>query len=543
MTTRYPRTLPGLFDRALRKYADRTAIRDGSSAFSYGELDERSAKLADALVDLGVGTADRVGVLLGNAAASPVVDVGLLRAGGTRLPLNPQHSADELRYLLDDAGAETLVCDAARLDAVAAVSKTVDALRTVVVVDADDSVPVEEGTASGSDGPDLADGVDLHRYEDLLARHDGDGDRPTPDPDDTAGHYYTGGTTGRPKGVCYSHRGLVENVGAHLLEFGFDGGDVGLLTTPLSHSAGTFCWAALLGGGTVVLRDGFDPDDAAATIERAGVTWTFLVPTMLYRLLDDDSLASVDHSSLDRIVYGAAPMRTDRLEEAIERIGPVFHQFYGQTEVPNLITTFPPREHARAAEAGDTERLRSAGTPCLRATVEVRDPETDEPLPPGEVGEVVAAAPYAFEEYYERPDATAEARRDGWVYTGDIGTMDEDGYLTLLDRSSDVIVTGGMNVYSRTVERVLREHPEVADAAVVGVPDDEWGEAVHAVVVPAGSSVEESSLRAFADERLAGYKKPKSYEVAASLPTTDLGKVDRNAIRERYWDDEDRSIH
>ncbi|WP_424004913.1 AMP-binding protein (plasmid) [Haloarcula salina] len=543
MDARYPRTLPGLFDRALRKYADRPAIRDGTRSLSYADLDERSASLADALGDLGVDTADRVGALLGNAAASPVVDIGILRAGGARLPLNPQHSTDELQYLIEDAGAATVICDAARFDAVAAVSREIDSLRTVIVVGADDAASAVEDTAVSQAGADPADGVDVHRYEELLARYDGDGDRPTPDPDGVAGHYYTGGTTGQPKGVCYSHRGLVENVGAHLLEFGFDGDDVGLLTTPLSHSAGTFCWAALLGGGTVLLRDGFDPDDAAATIERANVTWTFLVPTMLYRLLEADSLAAADLSSLDRIVYGAAPMRTDRLEAAIERIGPVFHQFYGQTEVPNLIATFPPQEHARAAEAGDTERLRSAGTSCLRATVEIRDPETDDPLPPGEVGEVVVAAPYAFEEYYERPDATAESLRDGWVYTGDVGTMDEDGYLTLLDRSSDVIVTGGMNVYSRTVERVLREYPEVTDAAVVGVPDDEWGEAVHAVVVPAGSTVDRESLREFADERLAGYKKPKSYEVAESLPTTDLGKVDRNALRDRYWEDEDRSIH
>jgi len=543
MITQYPRTLPELFDRALRKYADRSAIRDADQSRSYADLDERSAKLADALVDLGVGTADRVGVLLGNRAASPVVDIGILRAGGARLPLNPQHSTDELQYLLDDASATTVVCDAARLDAVAAVSRTVDSLRTVVVVDADTSVSVDDDTAATQDGGIPAESIDLHWYEDLLARHDGDGDRPTPSPDEVAGHYYTGGTTGRPKGVCYSHQCLVENLGAHLLEFGFDGDDVGLLTTPLSHSAGTFCWAALLGGSTVLLRDGFDPDDVTATIERADVTWTFLVPTMLYRLLDGDALAAADLSSLNRILYGAAPMRTDRLEAVIERIGPVFHQFYGQTEVPNLITTFPPKEHARAAEAGDTERLRSAGTPCLRATVEIRDPETDEALPPGEAGEVVVTAPYAFEEYYERPDATAETLRDGWVYTGDIGTMDEDGYLTLLDRSSEVIVTGGMNVYSRTVERVLREHPEVANAAVIGVPDDEWGEAVHAVVVPAGPTLDQERLHVFADERLAGYKKPKSYEVAESLPMTDLGKVDRNAIRDQYWEGEDRSIH
>ncbi|MBV0926265.1 AMP-binding protein [Halomicroarcula limicola] len=387
------------------------------------------------------------------------------------------------------------------------------------------------------------DGIDVHRYETLLDSHDGEFDRPSPSPEAIAGHFYTGGTTGEPKGVLYTHRCLVENLQAHLLEFGFAGDDVGLLTTPLSHSAGTFCLAALLGGGKVLIRDQFDPDEAAEIIEHAGVTWTFLVPTMIYRLLDADSLAAVNHSSLTRIIYGAAPMRTDRLKEGIERIGPVFHQFYGQTEVPNLITTFPPAEHAQAAEAGDLARLQSAGTPCLRATVEVRDADTDDPLPPGETGEIAVAAPYAFEEYFGRPETTAETRRDGWVYTGDIGRLDDAGYLTLVDRSSDVIVTGGMNVYGRSVEQVLREHPDVAEAIVVGVPDEEWGEAVHAVLVPAETTIDRESVETVADERLAPYKKPKSYEIIESLPTTNLGKIDRSKIRERYWDDEARSIH
>ncbi|MFB6129958.1 MAG: AMP-binding protein, partial [Salinigranum sp.] len=372
MIGRHPRTLPALFERALAKYADRPAVRDDDGALTYRELDRRSARLARALADLGVGLEDRVGVLLGNRPAGVVVDVAVMRAGGARLPLNPQLTAADLSYLLGDAGAETLVCDAERLSTVEALD--VEALGTVIVVGADDDRPL-------SDLP-----VECHRYEALLGADRPGAALPTPDAGDVAGHFYTGGTTGRPKGVRYTHECLVENLLAHHLEFGFSGSDVGLVATPLSHSGGTFCWAALLGGGTVVLQDGFDPETLAAAVERAGVTWTFLVPTMLYRLLDADAFAAVDHSSLDRVIYGAAPIRTDKLWEAIQRIGPVFHQFYGQTEVPNLITTFPPREHARALEADDDDRLASAGTPCLRATVEVRDRETGEVLPPGDVG-------------------------------------------------------------------------------------------------------------------------------------------------------------
>lgn len=539
MTRRFPRTLPALFDRALTKYADREAVRDEVQSLTYDALNARSMALANALADLGVATADRVGVLLENATTTPVVDIAILRAGGTRLPLNPQHSTEELRYMLADAGAETLVCDETRIKSVAAVVADVDALQRVVVV----------GTGDGG-VPISIDRADVYRYETLVSRYDSGADDgrdadskwAEAEPDDIAGHYYTGGTTGQPKGVCYSHRGLVQNMQAHLLEFGFDGNDVGLLTTSLSHSAGTFCWAALLGGGTVLLRDTFRPTDVAATIERAGVTWMFLVPTMLYRILDADSLESVDTSSLQRVIYGAAPIRVGRLKTAIDRVGNVFHQFYGQTEVPNLITSLPPREHLRASAEG-SDRLRSAGTPCMQVTVEIRDTKTDEVLPPGEIGEVVVAAPYVFNGYYERPETTAETLRDGWVYTGDIGRIDDDGYLTLLDRDKDVIVTGGMNVYSRAVERVLCEHPDVDTAVVVGVPDDDWGEAVHAVVVPAGSTVDTESIGAHADERLAGYKKPKSYEIVKSIPTTDLGKVDRKILKEPHWDGEDRSVH
>ncbi|MCU4802458.1 AMP-binding protein [Halobacteria archaeon HArc-gm2] len=528
MDSGYPQTLPDVFARAFRKFADRTALADGVESVTFGDLDDRSARFATALADRGVDVGDRVGVLLPNEVLFPTVDLGVIRAGATRLPVNPEHTATELTYLLEDSEARTLVCGPAQLDAVVEAARSVAALETVVVAG-------DEEVASFPDAD-----VEWHRYGEFLADVPDLTTVPTPGPDDVAGHFYTGGTTSRPKGVHYSQQCLVENLQAVVTEFGFSGTDVGLLVPPLSHSAGTFCYAALLAGGTVHLRTGFDAGSLLETVDDERVTWTFLVPTMIYRLLDATP-DGLDHPSLERIIYGAAPMRVDRLREAIERFGPVFHQFYGQTEVPNLITSFPPREHEVAFAAGDDDRLASAGTPCLRATVEIRDEETDDALPPGEVGEVVVAAPYVFDGYHERPAETRETLRDGWVYTGDVGVVDEDGYLTLLDRASDVIVTGGMNVYSQAVEQVLRDHPAVDDAAVVGVPHEEWGEAVHAVVVT-NDAVTIEELRSSAGERLASYKKPKSMTVVDSLPTTTLGKVDRSAVRERFWDDGDRSI-
>jgi fatty-acyl-CoA synthase/long-chain acyl-CoA synthetase len=261
---------------------------------------------------------------------------------------------------------------------------------------------------------------------------------------------------------------------------------------------------------------------------------------MLYRLLDHPTLDRADLTSLERVLYGAAPMRPDRLTEAIERLGPIFVQFYGQTEVPNLISTLGRDEHAQAVE-GEPTRLRSAGRPCKQVDVRIVDPKTGDERPPGEPGEVVVKAPYAFEGYHERPHKTAATRRDGWVHTGDVGLL-EDGYLYLLDRLDDVIVSGGLNVYAGEVEAAVGGHPSVRDVVVVGVPDDDWGEAVHAVLVTNDADLTAESVREFVADELAAYKKPKSVSFVEELPKTTLGKLDRAALRERYWRDEDRRV-
>jgi fatty-acyl-CoA synthase/long-chain acyl-CoA synthetase len=236
-------------------------------------------------------------------------------------------------------------------------------------------------------------------------------------------------------------------------------------------------------------------------------------------------------------------MTPARLREGIDTFGHVFIQFYGQTEVPNLITTFGKQEHTFAIEANAENRLSAAGTPCLMSQVKIVDMETGEELPPGTEGEVVATAPYTMAEYFERPKKTRETVTEGWIHTGDVGKVDEDGYLYLLDRASDVIISGGMNVYSTEVEEAIDHHPDVAEVAVIGIPDDEWGEAVHAVVVPASDGdLTAAELKSLCDGQLADYKVPKSVDFVDEIPKTPYGKQDKVALRDHYWDEQEREI-
>ncbi|MDY6779316.1 MAG: AMP-binding protein, partial [Halobacteria archaeon] len=332
-------------------------------------------------------------------------------------------------------------------------------------------------------------------------------------------HFYTGGTTGKPKGVVHTHRSLSTNAYSHLFELDISGDERLLLMTPLTHSAGAFMWASLLTGAESVVRQGFEPERALSDI------------------------ASYDTSSLKTLIYGAAPMTPARLREGIDEFGAIFKQFYGQTEVPNLITTLGKKEHALAvSEEGDEDVLSSAGQDCLMNRVRIVDPETGEEVEDGDEGEIVVSSPYTMEGYYEMPDETQETLKDGWLHTGDVGKKDSDGYVYLLDRKSNMIITGGMNVYSTEVEEELDEHPDVKEVAVIGIPDDKWGEAVTAVVVPRDDGLTADEIKEFADGRLADYKKPKNVEFVNSIPKTPYGKMDKKALREPYWEEEERDI-
>ena len=341
----------------------------------------------------------------------------------------------------------------------------------------------------------------------------------------------TGGTTGRPKGVMLTNANLETMTALTLMGYPFRGRPTYLALAPLTHAAGVLCFPVLALGGEIVIMRAPDVAGFLALVERHRVTHTFLPPTLIYMVLGHEALDTTDLSSLQCFWYGAAPMSAARLEEALTRIGPVMAQLFGQTEAPMMISMMPPADHVDADGSPLRERLSSAGRPAPLVQVAVLDEDGRE-VPGGERGEIGVRGSLVMAGYYKNPEATAEAGRHGWHHTGDIGFLDPDGFLHIVDRAKDMIISGGFNVYSTEVEQALLAHPDVQDCAVIGVPDDKWGERVVAVVQPyAGRSADPDDVRAFVRERIGGVKAPKEVLVWGDLPRSKVGKVLKVDIR------------
>jgi acyl-CoA synthetase (AMP-forming)/AMP-acid ligase II len=353
---------------------------------------------------------------------------------------------------------------------------------------------------------------------------------------------YTGGTTGRAKGVMHTHKSVLAIAMSEIVEMDMGRGEVLLQVAPLPHATQFMLLPGLVRGGTHVLMKKFDPEAVLRTVARERVSWTFMVPTMIYVLLDDPALARYDPSSLRTIVYGAAPMSPDKLERAMERLGPVFLQVYSQMEVANQTTALSKEDHVEAL-ARARGRLASCGRPIAMAQVRIAGTD-DRDVPAGEPGEILTRGPHVMRGYWRREEETAKTMRGGFIHTGDVARADEDGYIYIVDRAKDMIISGGMNVYSVEVENVLMEHPAVREACVIGVPDERWGEAVTAFVVRReDASLDARALIAFAGTRLAAYSRPKRVEFVAEIPKTPYGKMDKKAIRAAFWEGQDRQVH
>ncbi|WP_088283944.1 long-chain fatty acid--CoA ligase [Kineosporia sp. A_224] len=490
---------------------------DGESR-SYAAVRELSSRIAAALVARGVRPGDRVAILSANDPTSFTCVFGISRAGAVWCPVNPRNEAAENRELLDLFGCTVLLFQPAFAPLVAAIRDDLPGLSTLVCLDAE--------------APDALSSEALS-WNDFLALGDGVGPVDEPALDDLVMIVGTGGTTGRPKGVELTGRNIETMTALTLMSYPFEGPPVYLALAPLTHAAGVLCFPVTALGGEVVVMRAPDVGGFLGLVETHGVTHTFLPPTLIYMVLAHERLDTTDLSSLQCFWYGAAPMSVARLEEALTRIGPVMAQLFGQTEAPMMISTMAPRDHFRPDGSVARERLASAGRPTPLVRVAIMDPD-GALLPRGATGEIVVRGSLVMRGYHRDPAATAAASAHGWHHTGDVGYLDADDYLFIVDRAKDMVITGGFNVYSTEVEQALMAHPAVQDCAVVGLPDEKWGERVTAVVqLRPGSEASPDDLRAFARERLGGVKAPKQVEVWPDLPRSKVGKVLKTEIKGR----------
>lgn len=496
---------------AIERHWDRCAVVVKDQSWTYGDLGSSALRLAGSLARLGVGPGDSVAIALKNSAEYLIADLAIIAIGAAKTPINLMLSDDDLSYILRDSRAKVVIVEHERLGAVQQ-SRVHGASVTAIVRGGEPSMELNWETA-------VAGEVMIE----LPAAREGD----------RAMLMYTGGTTGRPKGVSHSHAGLVSNLLSHLIETEITAEDRLLLTSPLPHSAGFLAQTALLRGATVYLEDRFDIGVVLDRIEQDRASYLFMVPTMIYRLLDAvESRENFDSSALRTILYGAAPITVDRLKQGLNLLGPVFVQLYGQSEAPNFLTKLHRYDHV--IEGDHSERLSSCGQSVTMARVRVVA-EDGKDLKPGEVGEVICWAPYVMQGYLGLESETRAALRDGWLFTGDLGYLDERGYLYLVDRKKDMIITGGLNVYSSEVEQGLAKIEGVREVSVIGVPHPVWGEAVVAFVVPSSAEVSTTQIANRSHEVLTSYKRPKEIVLLDRLPVTAVGKIDKKQLR-MSWD-------
>ncbi len=503
--------------RALARYPSRTAFAWPGGSISYQGATDLIGRIQGVLMRLGLAPGARVALLTANRADTWCAGVAAQLSRLAITWLHPLGSLEDQLFQLEDSDAEVLVIDAAAFhDRGGELAAKAAGIRSVFTV----------GPASY--------GTDLLA---AIAQAGAATARCLAVADDIATLNYTGGTTGKSKGALRHHRENGGFANAILADFEIPEAARYLAVAPISHVAGTKVLPTLMRGGTVHMLRGFDPEAVLRTIERERINFTLFVPTMIYVLLDHPALDRTDLTSLELLLYGASAMAPSRLVEGIERIGPVFSQLYGQTEC-YPVSVLRKKDH----DPKTPELFLSCGFPVAACAVKILD-DDDREVKQGEAGEICVRAPHVMAEYWKRPEATAETLKNGWLHSGDIARADERGYLFILDRKKDMIVSGGFNIFPREVEDVLSQHADVAMVAVVGVPDDKWGEAVTAVVVPReGASPNADDLINLVKSRKGSAHAPKQIQFVKELPMTGVGKVDKKVLKARFWAGRDRMV-
>jgi acyl-CoA synthetase (AMP-forming)/AMP-acid ligase II len=515
-------SLPALIERATRLNADGFATSYRGRERTWRELNARVARQAGALQGLGLGEGDRVAVLSLNSDNYYETIFGIPWAGCCIVPLNTRWALPENRYAISDSGARVLMFDDAFTEQAQALLDDVDSLEVAIYMG--------EGAA-----PDWA-----LSYEELLASaapvapssRSGEA---------MAGIFYTGGTTGFPKGVMQSHRAIWASAVGAMPTMQMSRDSVYLHVAPMFHMADFAGGMAItLSAGKNVILQAFDPARVIATFGEQKITHVLLVPAMIKMVLNHPDAATADVSSLECILYGASPMPPATLEQCMTLWpGVGLAQAYGQTELAPIATMLSMADHREGGH-----RLKSAGRPTAVSDMRIVD-EAGNDCPLGVSGEVAVRGPHAMLGYWNKPEETARALQDGWVFTGDAGYLDEDGYLYIVDRVKDMVVSGGENVFTTEVENALISHDAVQDVAVIGIPHEEWGEAVHAIVVlHEGRSATGDELTAHCRERIAGYKLPKSFSFRTEpLPLSGAGKVLKTELRKPFWEGRERQVN
>ncbi|HET9422646.1 MAG TPA: fatty-acid--CoA ligase FadD8 [Nocardioides sp.] len=501
---------------ALKRHRERPVMHLGDVTLTGGQVAERISQYVQAFEALGAGAGTSAALL---ALNRPEV-LFILGAGQTqgyrRTSLHPLGSADDHAYVINDAGITALVIDPAFTERALALLEKCPRLTQVLTIG-----PVPEQLAGV--GKDLVAAAAAFDPQELTAK--------VLPPDHIVSITYTGGTTGKPKGVIGTAQAMATMSQIQLAEWDWPENPRFLMCTPLSHAGAAFFVPTVIKGGELHVLAKFDPAEVLRTIEEQRITATMLVPSMLYALMDHPDSRTRDLSSLETVYYGASAINPVRLQEAIDRFGPIFAQYYGQSEAPMVITYLPKADH-------DAKRLSSCGRPSafLRTALLGED---GQPVPVGEPGEICVSGSLLAGGYWNLPDETAETFRDGWMHTGDVAREDEDGFWFIVDRTKDMIVTGGFNVFPREVEDVVAEHPAVAQVGVIGTPHEKFGEAVTAIVVLRdGHELTDevvAEIQQTVKERKGSVQVPKEIIATDALPLTGLGKPDKKALRAQYW--------
>ncbi|MCB1414566.1 MAG: AMP-binding protein [Xanthobacteraceae bacterium] len=508
-----------LVRRGALYHGPKTAVIYGDDRLTFTEVDRLSNRIAGVFIGpLGLAVGSRVGLLLNNSVYTLPVDFGFAKARLSRVPLNSRLSAAEQQQMLEGAGVTILLHGLDLADRARELAQAMPGLRTISIGDAANP-------------------------NDLLALAGALPETPPdrrPEADDIIVTIFTSGTTGTLKAVEHtqaSWAGMTLNI---LANHDVREDDVMLHAASMIHASGCFVLPYWIRGGTAVVLPGFTPASYVDAIERWRPTALNMVPTMLGMLLDHPGIAEVDLSSVRSIIYGASPMPRPTIDRALKLWGPRFLQYYGQTEAPVFITHLTKEDHV----GPDAERrLAACGRPSIDCEIRLVDEDGND-VPAGEAGEIALRSPFMMRGYYNADELNAQmSLPGGWIRTRDVGRFDDDGYLYLVDRTSDMIVTGGYNVYPREVEDVMAAHPAVREVVVVGIPDDKWGEAVAAfVALRAGEAADDAALMAFARERLAGYKVPKSVHFIDEVPKSPVGKLLRRAVRDPFWKGRTRNV-